>query len=84
MDVDIRPLEDVTQPATAAEIVNQILREGAEHAARTIIALSTSASSESVRLKAAQYVVDRVCGGAADSNVDPWDVFLSDITGVSL
>lgn len=82
MDVNMDALEDIVRPVTAADTADQILREGAEHAARTIVALSTSAANENTRLRAAQYIIDRVCGGFA-GDPDPWDAFLREVTGVS-
>lgn len=49
-----------------ANTVERIFADAAPDAARSILDLAENAASERVRLSAAQYVVDRVCGKIGD------------------
>lgn len=65
------------------EIANKQLEKGLVPAVTTIIQLAQHAEAESLRLKAAQYVVDRNLGRINTKDTgdsDPWSKLLAGIT----
>jgi hypothetical protein len=70
---------------TNMQLANRIFDEFSPHAAKAIISLARSAGSERIRLDAAKYVVDRVCGRIGEAKVsdakdDPVANLYADIT----
>ena len=52
---------------TNMELAREILTDAAPMAAQSLAFLSTHAANESIRLKAAQYIIDGVVGGSWSS-----------------
>ena len=74
----------VNPSETSDELATRLFRENAPIAAMSIIQLAKGALNENTRLRAAQYVTDRVLGPAANPHPgdkgNPWDDLLATIT----
>lgn len=74
----------VNPSESTEELATRLFRENAPVAAMSIIQLAKGALNENTRLRAAQYVTDRVLGPANNPNPgekgNPWDDLLKDIT----
>jgi hypothetical protein len=70
--------ERVVQPdKTNLELARDILTSAAPMAAQSLAHLSTHASNESIRMKASQYIIDGVVGGAWSSGIEGDDILMA-------
>src|SRR5689334_10014239 len=74
-------MERITAPdKTHLELARDILTSAAPMAAQSLAHLSTHAANESIRMKASQYIIDGVVGGAWGSGDVEQDLLMALVT----